>query len=131
VRVREHPLFERDGRNLICHVPITYAQAVLGTTLEVPTLEGPENLDVPRGTHSGEVFRLRGRGMPDPRHRGVGDLLVQVVIDVPKKPSPREEELLRQLAEVEQVHVSPKRKSFFEQIKAFLTPQRESGRTEE
>ena len=85
ITVLAHPLFERDGQHLICRVPITYSQAALGTTLEVPTLDGRGELEVPAGTQSGEVFRLGGQGMPDPRRRGLGDLLVQVVIEVPKK----------------------------------------------
>lgn len=121
LHVRDHPLFERDGQNLICRVPITYSQAVLGATIDVPTLTGGAKQKIPRGTQSGQVFRLRGRGMPDPRHRGIGDLLVQVNIEVPGKLSRREEELLRELAELEQAHVSPHRKSFIEKLKDYLT----------
>ncbi len=66
VSVREHPLFHRDGRHLILELPITYTQAALGATIEVPTLDGPDNLAIPPGTQSGEVFRMRKRGMPDP-----------------------------------------------------------------
>ena len=69
----------------------------MGTTLEVPTLEGRGQLDVPAGTQSGQVFKLGGKGMPDPRRRGLGDLLVQVVIEVPKKLSKEEQVLLREL----------------------------------
>ena len=93
------------GSTWSCRVPITYAQAALGATLEVPTLDGRDELKIPAGTQSGEVFKLRGRGMPDPRARGVGDLLVQVNIEVPKKLTPRQEELLRELAEVEHANV--------------------------
>jgi molecular chaperone DnaJ len=67
------------------------------------------------------VFKLRGRGLPHPRSRGVGDLHVQVVIEVPKKLAPRQEELLRELAELEHTHVSPHRKSFFEKVRDFFT----------
>ena len=84
VTVKDHPLFVRDGQNLIVRAPVGYAQAALGCTLEVPTLEGREELKIPAGTQSGEVLKLRGRGIPHPRGRQVGDLLVQVVIDVPK-----------------------------------------------
>jgi molecular chaperone DnaJ len=131
IRVREHPLFERDGDNLICRVPITYPQAALGATIEVPTLNGKARQKIPRGTQSGQVFRLRGRGMPDPRHHRLGDLLVQVNIEVPEKLNKREEELLRELAELEQVHVSPHRKTFFEKLKAYFTADDETAQSEE
>ena len=114
IEVSEHPLFQREGQHLICRVPITYAQAALGATIEVPTLEGPDTIEIPAGTQPGEVFKLRGRGMPDPRGRGKGDLLVQVNLEVPKKLSPREEELLRELAKEEKANVSPHRKTFLE-----------------
>jgi len=117
VRVTEHPLFKRRGQDLYCEVPIMYAQAALGTTLKVPTLDGPEELHIPAGTQSGEVFTLKGRGMPDPRHRGRGNLLVQVHVEVPKSLTPEHEALLRRLAEIENAQVSPTRKSFFEKVK--------------
>lgn len=122
IQVREHSLFQREGQHLIVRVPITYAQAVLGASIEVPTLNGPEEIKVPQGTQPGEVFRLRGRGLPDPaRQRGTGDLLVQVNLEVPKKLTPRQESLLRDLAEEEQANVSPHRKSFFERVREFFT----------
>jgi molecular chaperone DnaJ len=122
IRVKEHPLFHRDGRDLVCHVPITYSQASLGASIKVPTLNGPEHVDVPPGTQPGDVFTLRGRGMPDvptfsPSRRGRGDLHVQITVEVPKRLSDRHEQLLRELAEIENTEVSPKRKSFFEKIK--------------
>jgi molecular chaperone DnaJ len=120
IKVLSHPLFERRGQHLVCQVPISYSQAALGTTLEVPTLEGKEPLEIPAGTQHGDVFTLKGRGMPDPRYRGRGDLLVQVTIEVPQKLTREHENLLRQLAEIEVRQVSPKRKSFFEKIKEFF-----------
>ena len=122
LHVKEHPLFRREGRNLICQMPISYAQAALGATVEVPTIAGKEELEIPRGTASGEVFRLRGRGMPDPHARGKGDLLVQVQVEVPKTLTPRHEDLLRQLAEEEHANVTPHRKSFFEKLREYFVP---------
>jgi len=121
IDVAGHELFQRDGQHLICHVPITFSQAVLGATIEVPTLEGRDTYEVPPGTHSGDVFRLPGRGMPDPRGGPPGDLLVQVEIEVPKKVTAREEQLLRELAELEQASVMPHRKTFFEKLKDYFT----------
>jgi molecular chaperone DnaJ len=106
-------------------VPITYSQAALGATLEVPTLEGRGELQIPAGTQSGAVFKLGGKGMPDPRRRGLGDLLVQVVIEVPKKLSKEEQGLLRELAELEHRHVAPERKSFFAKLKEYFTAEEE------
>ncbi len=122
IRVREHPLFHREGQHLICQIPISYSQAVLGTQIEVPTLDGRQELDVAPGTQPGDVMTLRGKGMPDPHHRGRGDLLVQFQVEVPKVLGEEHEELLRKLAELEHVQVSSKRKSFFEKLKEYFHP---------
>lgn len=121
IHVKEHSLFHRDGPHLICHVPITYPQAALGGEIEVPSLAGRQQITIPPGTQSGDTFRLRGQGMPDPHHRGVGDLVVEVAIEVPEKLTSRQEELLRELAELEHQHVAPHRKSFFESVRHFFS----------
>ena len=121
VAVLPHALFEREGHHLICRVPIAYSQAVLGATLEVPTLGGPTEVKVPAGTQSGDVFRIRGQGMRDPLREGVGDLLVQVTIEVPKRITDEEEALLRQLAELDRKNVAPARKSFFDKVREYFT----------
>jgi molecular chaperone DnaJ len=123
VRIREHPLFHRDGPHLLLEVPITYPQAALGATIEVPTLDGRDELTIPASTQPGDVFRLRRKGMPDPHGRGVGDLVVRVNIEVPKRINKRQEELLRQLAEEEQSNVSPHRKSFLEKLADYFLNQ--------
>ncbi len=123
ILVTKHPLFERDGQHLICQVPVSYSQAALGATLEIPTLETREELKIPAGTHSGDVFKLPGHGMPDPRYRGRGDMLVQVQIEVPKKLTAEHEDILRKLAEFERANVTPKRKSFFEKLKECFVPE--------
>ena len=122
VRVEPHPLFERHGNDLVCRVPITYSQAALGTDLEVPTLDGrPTTLHVPAGTQSGQVLTLRGQGVPRLRGRGCGDQHVIVNIVVPRKLNARQAELLRELAQLEDKHVSAERKSFFDKLKDFFT----------
>ncbi len=122
ITVRPHSLFHRDGRDLLLQLPISYSQAALGADIDVPTLSGPQPLRIPAGTHSGDVFSLRGHGMPDPRGGGrKGDLRVQVLIEVPATLSPRQEELLRELADLEHEDVLPKRKSFLEKIQALFT----------
>lgn len=124
--VRDHKFFRRQGRDLICEVPITYAQACLGTELEIPLLTGKHQLQIPAGTQAGEVLRQRGLGLPDTQGHARGDLLVQVTVEVPKKLTKRQEELLRQLAEHDHKHVSQHRKSFFESIKDYFVPTDES-----
>jgi molecular chaperone DnaJ len=130
INLTEHPLFERDGHNLICRIPISYAQAALGATIQVPTLEGTEEMDVPVGTQSSDVFKLRRRGMPDPRGRGKGDLLVVVTVEVPKQLTQKQEKLLRELAAEEKTNVSPHRKSFLEKLKDYFVPSAEVPRKE-
>lgn len=122
VSVREHSLFHRDGRHLVLQLPIAYTQAALGATIEVPTLDGPDNLTVPAGSQSGEVFRMRKRGMPDPHGGPQGDLLVQTYIEVPKKLNARQDELLRQLAEQEHAEVTPHRRSFLDKLREYFAP---------
>ena len=121
VRVTEHPLFQRRGHDLFCAVPISYSQAALGATIEVPTLDGRETLAIPAGTQNAGIFTLKGRGMPDPRSHGRGNLLVQVHVEVPRSLTPEHETLLRRLAEIENAHVSPTRKSFFDKLKEFFS----------
>ncbi len=127
LHVEEHSLFRREGRNLICQVPISYTQAALGASIEVPTLAGKEDLKIPAGTATGSTFRLRGRGMPDTQSRGKGDLLVEVHVEVPQTLSPRQEELLRELANEEHQHVTPHRKSFFEKLRDYFIPEEEAA----
>jgi molecular chaperone DnaJ len=122
IRVREHPFFQRDGANLICQVPITFSQAALGGEIEVPTLDGTIHHPLKRGVHSGEVVRIAGRGMPNLRGGRPGDLLIQVVLETPRNLTKRQEELFRELAELDQKHVQPQRKSFLDKVKAFFTP---------
>lgn len=127
INVLKHPLFEREDQNLICRIPITYAQAALGAELDVPSLDGPKTFHIPAGTQAGDVFKMAGLGMPNPRRRGRGDLLVQVNIEVPTKLSKEEEELLRKLAELEHAHVTPHRKSFFEKLKEYFVSEEENA----
>lgn len=120
VHVREHPLFHRNGHDLIVNVPITFSQAALGATLEVPTLDGRHELTIPAGTQPGDVFKLRGKGMPSLRRRDVGSMLVEIHVEVPKSLTKKQEELLRQLAELDQKEVSAVRKSFFDKVRDFF-----------
>ena len=120
--MRPHRLFHRDGLHLIVRLPISYSQAALGATVEVPTLGGKEELNVTAGTQPGDVFRLRGRGMPDPRSAARGDLLVQTYIEVPRRLSAKQASLLRELAELEHADVTPERKTFLQTLRDYFTP---------
>lgn len=122
IHVREHPLFHRDGPDLICEVPISYTQAVLGAEIEIPCLEGKTQHYIYPGTQPGEVIRIRGGGMPDPRGGRAGDLQLHVILEVPKKIDSEQEALLRELAEHEHASVSPHRSSFFDKLKEWFVP---------
>lgn len=126
IHVADDPLFQREGPHLTCRVPVTFTQATLGTEFDIPLLEGRHKLTIPPGTQPGEVFRLRGKGMPDPHGRGVGDLMVVIQVEVPRKLTERQEQLLRELAEVENTNVSPHQKSFLEMVKDYFSPSAES-----
>jgi molecular chaperone DnaJ len=130
VMVKRHPFFERRRNDLYCQVPISFAQAALGAEVEVPTLEGPDRIQVPRGTQSGEQIRIRGRGMPDISGRSRGDELVEVVVETPRYLTARQEELLREFAEIEHEQVSPRRKSFFEKLRDYFTEEEDGRETE-
>jgi molecular chaperone DnaJ len=118
VRVKPHPLFERRGRDLACRVPLGFPQAVLGTRLAVPTVEGkPHNLDIPKGTAPGSVFRLRGLGMPDLETGRRGDLLVEVTVEVPRKLTAEQRRLIERLGELESAEPGPEHKGFLEKVR--------------
>jgi molecular chaperone DnaJ len=131
ISVNKHPFFERRRNDLICQVPISFAQAALGAVVEVPTLDGPEDIEIPRGTQSGETLRLRGRGMPDIGGRARGDEIVEVSVETPRHLTGRQEELLREFAEIEHLQVSPRRKSFFEKLRDYFTEEAEPVDAEE
>ncbi len=120
IDVAEHPLFKRDGVNLLSQIPVTYTQAALGAEIEIPLLKGRHQLVVPPGTQPGEVIRIRGAGVPDPRGHRKGDLLVNIQLEVPRKLNAKHEKVLRELAELEHANVSAHRKSFLEKIKQYF-----------
>ncbi len=120
VRIRQHPFLLRDGSNLVCRVPISFTQAALGAAIEVPTLAGKEQVTVPPGTQHGDVLRIRRAGLPDVRNGRKGDQIVQFFIEVPRKLTGRQEQLLRELAETEDIEVLPHKKTFFEKLKEYF-----------
>ena len=118
VRVQPHERFTRAGVDLHCDLPISFAQAALGTHLEFDTLDGAEDLVIPRGTPSGKEFRLRGRGVPHLERRARGDLIVRALVDVPTDLSAEDEDLLRQLAEQRGEAVAPADAGFLSRIRS-------------
>jgi molecular chaperone DnaJ len=117
VRVKPHEYFTRHNDDVLVEMPIGYSQAVLGASTEVPTIDGKSVLKIPPGTPSGQVFRLRGQGMPNVGGYGRGDQLVRVVVEVPRNPSAREKELIRQLAEIQKTPTQPSRGGFFDKLR--------------
>lgn len=117
IHVKSHPFFKRDGVDVICEVPISFTQATLGTDIEVPTLDGKMPVSVPAGTQPGHTVRLRGKGIPEVRGYGRGDQIVQLAVEIPKKLSARQRELLEEFAREEGEEVSPASKGFFEKMK--------------
>ena len=122
IEIEEHPFLTREGRDLHCEVPITFSQAALGATVEVPTLDGPKPLAIARGTQGGDIVRVKGLGMPEVRGRGIGDLHVHVHVEVPRTLSVHAEQLLRDLAAEEQKAVSPRRSTFFARLGEYFQP---------
>jgi len=123
IHVREHPIFERDGVHLSCEVPVSFATAALGGSVNVPTLEGDVTLKVPAETQSGRVFRLRDKGVKPVRGGSRGDLFCRVVVETPVHLSAEQRELVRQLEESLKAHASrhaPREKGFLEGVRRFF-----------
>ena len=121
IYIKRHPLFERDGINVYCEVPITFSQAALGAEIEVPTLDGKVKFEIPEGTQTGKVFSLSGHGIPvlnNSKRRG--DHRFSVVVETPTKLTKEQKELLRKLDATLEVKSSPQRKKFFDTIKDFF-----------
>ena len=116
-----HPLFTRIGDNISCNLPLSFVQATLGTTLEVPTLEGRVRMKVPAGTQGGRVFRLKGKGMPSAGGRGHGDQLVTVHIEVPHELSDRQKTLLREYEALMSNESEPEQKTFWEKVRELFS----------
>jgi len=118
-REKPHKVFERSGDDLLVTVPISFADAALGTRIEVPTLSGEVSLKIPPGTQSGQLFRIRGKGLPHLNTDLYGDIVVEVIVWVPQKLSKRERELIKEFSAVTSVPKNPDR-SFFKKLKKRL-----------
>ncbi len=117
IHVKEHSLFERDGADLHCEVPVSIAQAALGCDIDVPNLEGRETLKIRAGTQSDEVIRMRGKGLPRLGGGPRGDLHVHIFVEVPNKLDDRQRELLEEFAEISGDDVNPRRRGFLNKLR--------------
>ncbi len=121
VRVKPHSVFHRDGDNLILRMPVGFALATLGGQVNVPTLDGEHNLTLPRSTQHGQTFTIADQGVPNLRTGRKGDLVVQVMIEIPRKLSEKQERLLREYAETEDHSVLPQSSGFWDKIRDYLS----------
>ena len=117
ITVRPHELFRREGTSVLCEAPITFAQAVLGAELEIPTIDGKVKYDLPEGTQSGTTFRLKGKGIPSINGRGRGDQYVTVYIETPRNLNREQKEALKKFAESVGDNNYEERKKFFRKFK--------------
>jgi molecular chaperone DnaJ len=120
VRLKPHPFLERNGDDLVVGVPISFTQAALGATIDVPSLDGKRGLKIPPGTQYGDVFRIRNAGLPDLRTKQRGDELIQVIVEIPAKLSSKQEDLLREFAKIEDKNVLPKTKNFLDKLMKYF-----------
>ena len=120
IHVKEHKIFQRDGDNLYCEVPIPFSLAALGGEVDVPTLEGKAHLKCPAGTQSGQMFKLRGKGIANMNRRDRGDLLTRLIVEVPSRLNAEQRHKLEEFAALCGEENTPLRKSFFERAKEFF-----------
>ena len=120
VEVSPHDLFERDGNNLYCRVPVSMAKAALGGAIEVPTIDGGRGrVQIPEGSQSGRQMRLRGKGMPALRGGSPGDMFIELAVETPVNLTSRQKELLREFEDLSEENTNPESRSFFSSVKSF------------
>lgn len=117
VGIRPHAIFTREGTDVVCEIPISFTQAALGDTLQVPTIDGKIEYKVPEGTQPGTVFRMKGKGIQNVNGRGKGDQYVRVVLEVPKALSDTQKELLREFENSTTAENHSQRKGFWDKVK--------------
>ena len=117
LHIKTHEIFQRDGDDLLCEVPVSFAQAALGSEIEVPTLDGKATIKIPAGTQSGTTFRVKGKGVKNLQGYGHGDLHVRIQVEVPSRLTPEQKAKLQEFAELCGEDANPISKSFFEKAK--------------
>jgi len=122
IHLKEHSVFQRDADDLHCEMPISFSQAALGGEIEIPTLDGSAKIKIPPETQTGQVFRLRGKGIKGVRSSYPGDLLCEVVVETPVRLTDRQKELLRELEDINlrDARHNPRAKSFMDRVKEFF-----------
>ncbi|MFY1712756.1 molecular chaperone DnaJ [Tritonibacter mobilis] len=120
IEVARHELFEREGNNLHCRVPVSMAKAALGGAIEVPTIDGGRGrVQIPEGSQSGRQMRLRGKGMPALRGGGTGDMFIELAVETPVNLTPRQKEILKEFDDISEENTNPETRSFFSSVKSF------------
>jgi molecular chaperone DnaJ len=118
VRVKPHPLFTRQGQDVVCELPVSFPQAALGAQVDVPTLDGKVKMRVPEGTQSGRLFRLRSKGIPKPDGKSRGDQHVRIVVETPTNLTAKQKQLLEELAKESGESIGhPRKKNFLDKVK--------------
>lgn len=117
IALRPHPIFTRHGNDLVCQIPISFTLAALGGKIDVPTLRASTELEIPAGSQHGEVFKLKGKGLPDLRSSKSGDELVQIIVEIPRKLTEKQKTLLREFSALEDGTAMPQRKGFMDKLK--------------
>ncbi|HRE14214.1 MAG TPA: molecular chaperone DnaJ, partial [Usitatibacteraceae bacterium] len=123
IHLKEHAVFTRDGPDLHCEMPVSFSTAALGGEIEIPTLDGQAKVKIPPETQTGQVLRLRGKGIKAVRGAQVGDLLCEIVVETPVRLTDRQKELLRELEDISRKHGdrhNPRAKSFMDKVKEFF-----------
>jgi molecular chaperone DnaJ len=118
--VREHPIFRREETEVICEMPISFTQAALGASINVPTLDGPVSMKIPPGTQSGKVFRMRGKGIPALGGGGRGDQHVRILVETPTHLTREQKELLERFAALSGEKTNPAARSFWDKVGELL-----------
>ena len=116
ISVRPHPIFERDGSDIYCEVPVTFVDAALGAEIDIPTLEGKQKFTIPEGTQNGTTFTIRGKGITRVNTKNRGDLIITIIVEVPKNLTGEQKDLLRRFGESCGEKQYAKRTSFFKRI---------------
>lgn len=121
INVEPHPVFQRDGDDVIVELPLSFTEAALGAKKEIPSPHGGSvRVDIPEGTQPDKVLRIRGKGVPNVHGQGEGDLLVRIFIETPVRLSEKQKELLKSFAKLETEDNSPRKKNFFDKVKSFF-----------
>ncbi len=121
ISVMEHPIFERDGYDIICEIPISFVQAALGDEIDIPTIDGMTKFRIPQGTQSGQTYRLKGKGVERLDGSGRGDQIIKIVVEVPKKLTEEQKKLLMEFARISGESIHPMGKSFWEKVRKLFS----------